>query len=261
MKVKDMMTRDVLSVDKDERLETVLDMMRKHRITKMPVLENGHVVGVISDGEIADELGALKNRGIATAALHASSAMRRTFPTLAPEQSVLDLLKIAQEEDVGLIPVVHDRTPVGVVTKADLLPLVKSDRPLRDIMKTQLHAVDPTDRVIHARRVMLDHGVERLPVLSGGKLVGIVGETDVAFGLQQFKKKYADHHQSEQIKRFFVEDIMVRNVVTATPDTKAADAARTMHDQHVGALPVLHSTGKIAGMVTRTDLVRLIPVA
>ncbi len=260
MKIKDVMTRNPITVDKDERLETVLDVMRKHRISKLPVVEQGRIVGIISDGEIADELGAIKNKGIATSALHASSAMRRQFPTTHADADVEDAIEVFQKTDVGMIPVVHDHTAIGVVTLADFLPLVKDARPIHEFMVTRLHAVEPTDRVIHARRVMLDHGVERLPVLTGGKLVGIVGESDIAFGLARFRKQFSDNHQAEQLKRFLVEEIMIRNVVTGAPDTAAAEAARVMREMDIGALPVLGGNEKIAGMITRSDLVKLIRV-
>lgn len=258
MKVKDIMTRDVVTIDKDERLETVLELMDKKSISKIPVVEQGKLVGIISDGEIADELGALKNRGIATSTLHASSAMRRKFVTTNPDADVEDVVEVLQTTDIGVVPVVHDSVIIGIVTLADLLPLVKAKRSLRDFMITQLHSVGPTDRVIHARRLMLDHGVERLPVLDGGRLVGIVGESDIAFGLATFRKRFPDNHQAEQLKRFLVSDVMNTKLVTGAPDTTAEEAARVMREADVGSLPIVNGDGKIAGMITRSDLVKLI---
>jgi len=40
MKVKDVMTKDIIAVDKDINLKHVLDLMKKHEITKLPVLED-----------------------------------------------------------------------------------------------------------------------------------------------------------------------------------------------------------------------------
>lgn len=260
VKVKDVMTREILKVDKDDRLEQALDLMVKKRVTKLPVLEKGKIVGIITDGEIADEIGALRSRGVAPSHVHVSGAMRREFPTVSPEQDVEDVVAICKKENVGIVPVVVDHVAVGVVTKADLLPLVKSQRPVADFMVTRLHAVDPTDRVIHARRIMIDHGVERLPVLSAGKLVGIVSELDVALGYDRLKQRISDNHQAEALKRWLVEEIMVGSVVTAGPTTTAVEAARIMREQDVGGLPIVHETGKIAGMITRTDLIRLIEI-
>lgn len=253
-----MMTREVLSVDKDDRLESVLDLMRKHGVSKLLVTEKKGIVGVIADGDIADELGAIKNRGVPTSHLHASSAMRRRFPTATPEAELRDVLHHLIDEDAGIVPVLHERTPVGVITASDALKLVRSERTLGEIMTDHLHVVAPTDRVIHARRTMLDHHVERLPVLENGKLVAILGELDIAVGLARFKDTVADNHQPAAIQRFLVEDVMNRNLVTATTDTTATAAVKLMRDQDVGSLPVLRG-GRLVGIVTRTDLLKLIP--
>lgn len=252
------MTRSVVSVDKDERLEHVLDLMRKHRVTKIPVLEHGRLVGVATDGLIADELGGLRTVGKPASSLHASTVTFRDVKTISPEADWEDALDLLRGNSVGLVPVTHDGTLLGVVTKSDFLAFVESGRPLSDVMKRDLHAVSPTDRVIHARRVMIDEKVERLPVLLSGQLVGIVTETDIAFGLARFKAEFPPNHQKHQLKEFLVEDIMVRSVVTATPDTPVRHAARRMREQDIGALPLTNGAGRIAGMVTRSDLLATI---
>lgn len=257
MKAKDLMTKEVLRTDKDERLETVLDLMRKHRVSKMVVYEKGHIAGVVTDGDIADELGAIKNRGVPASQLHASSAMRRKFPSVGPDADLPQVIEHLVDNDAGLLPVVHDRACVGVITASDLLSLVNANVPLADVMTNHLHVVSPTDRVIHARRVMLDHHIERLPVLDGGKLVGIVGEIDLAAGLARFKETVSDNHQPAAIQRFLVEDVMQRQVVTATPETTALDAVKLMRSRDVGSLPVLRGD-RLVGIVTRSDLLRLI---
>lgn len=257
MQIKDIMTKDVVSVDKDERLQQVLRLMRKHTISKLPVVDEGELVGVIADGHIADELGALKNAGIPASSLHASSAMAREFHTLSPYDDVAGLVERFQEDGgLGLFPVVNGTSLLGVVTKADILGLVTEGTPLRDIMVTELHAVKPQDRVIHARRIMIDHGVERLPVIDDGRVVGIVAETDVAYGFEQFKKQVPKNHQENQLDQFLVEDIMTRRVVTAPPDMPAEEAAARMREEDVGCLPVVDAAGTVQGMVTRTDLIR-----
>lgn len=257
MKAKDLMTKDVLRLDKDERLGTVLDLMKKHRVSKLVVTERDQVVGVVSDGDVADELGALKNRGVPTSQLHASSAMRRRFPTVTPDADVMQVLEVMVGQGEGIVPVCHDKTCVGVVTASDLLSLVDDERPLADVMTTHVHAVAPTDRVIHARRIMIDHHVERLPVLDGGQLVGIVGEIDIAAGFARFKEVVADAHQPSALQRFLVEDIMQRQVVTATPETIAKEAVKIMRSQDVGSLPVLRGN-RLVGIVTRSDLLKLV---
>jgi CBS domain-containing protein len=257
VKVKDVMSREVVTVDKDERLDHVLETMRKHRMSKLVVVEKGKVAGIVTDGDIADELGALKNKGVPASHLHASSAMRRQFLTTVAEADVAKLVPQAHEDGAGLVPVMHDHTCVGVVTASDLLRLVASTAPLEGIMTQKVLAVQPTDRVIHARRLMVDHHVERLPVLDGGRLVGILGESDIAFGLARFKESVRDNHQASALQRFLVEDVYQRNVVTGTVDMPARDAAQRMLKEDVGCLPVLRGD-RLVGIVTRSDLIATI---
>lgn len=257
MKAKDLMTKEVLAVDKDERLETVLDTMTKHRVSKVVVVEKGHIVGVLTDGDIADELGAIKNRGVPASHLHASSAMRKKFPSVAPDADIRSVVEMLIEEDAGIVPVVMDHVCLGVITASDALSLVTSDKPLADIATNHLHVVSPDDRVIHARRVMMDHHVERVPVLDHGKLVGLVGEMDIARGFARFKSTVADKHQAAAIQRFLVKDIMQQTVITGTPEMTARQAVVLMKKEDVGSLPIMRGE-RITGIVTRTDLLRLI---
>lgn len=257
MKAKDLMTKEVLAVDKDDRLQSVIDMMQKHRVSKLVVVDKKEVVGVVTDGDIADELGAIKNRGVPATHLHASSAMRRKYPSVNADATLEQVLQ-QLSDDAGILPVLEGKLPVGVVTASDVLGLVTSTKPLADVMTNHLHVVSPSDRAIHARRVMLDHHVERLPVLDGGRLVGILGEIDLAIALAKIKATVADHHQPAALTRLLVQDIMQQTVVTATPETTAREAVALMRKEDVGSLPVVRGD-RIVGIVTRTDLLKLVP--
>lgn len=262
MKARDIMTPKPVVVHKQDRLENVLDLMRRHNISKMPVVDDGHVVGVVSDGDVLEQLGAFKNREFSPSNLHVSTAMERSFQVVNPDQDVKFVVELCKREGVGLLPVVdpvNGNKLVGVITKADLLPLVHSPSPLRDVMKRTLHSVEPTDRLVHARRLMMDHGIERLPVIEGGHLVGILSEMDIALALDEFKKKFSPEHQKHRIKELMVEDVMRSTVITAPPELPARDAAQRMRKEDIGGLPVVTEQDRIAGMVTRTDLIRLIP--
>jgi CBS domain-containing protein len=255
MQAKDVMTRTPITIDKDQRLDHVLETMRKSRVSKLVVVEKGAVVGLLVDGDIADELGAIKNRGVPASHLHVSSAMRRRFEVVAPDTGLEQVRELLLDGNAGLVPVVHDQTCVGVVTCSDMLARVDSTKTIEEIMTKALHVVAPSDRVIHARRMMVDHRVERLPVLDGGKLVGIVGEMDVALGLARFKDTVADKHQPAALQRFLVEDVMTRTLTTGRPEMTLTEAARLMKQNDVGCLPVLRGE-RCAGIVTRGDLIR-----
>lgn len=260
MKVRDVMTTQIITVDKDRNLKDVLHMMEQRRVTKIPVTEDGRLVGIVTDGRIADKLGREHNKLIQTSTLHASSVMEKDFIVAHPDEDLEVLLRDVGKPGLTMIPVVQGHRLVGIVTKADLLRLVESDVRLSTIMKKELKAVAPEERLVHARRMIIDNDIARLPVLRAGKLEGIIAEHEIAGAFAGFKQ--ADSHvQRTNLRDLQVAPYMVRPVVTAKPDTTAKEAAKMMMDAHVGALPIVNGSGIIQGIVTRTDLIRTFTMA
>lgn len=255
MKVRDIMSTELITVDKDRNLKEVLHLMQQHKVTKIPVTEQKKLIGIVTDGRIADKLGRAHNKRAQTATFHASSVMEKDFIRAHPDEDIANLLADVGKPGLTMIPVCKGDTLVGVVTKADLLPLVESPRPLRELMTTKLQAVAPGERIVHARRLLLDHNIARLPVLEQGHLRGLIAEHEIAGAFAGFKAADA-HVQKAMVRDLQVGDYMVRDVVTAPPTLPAHQAAQMMLDRHVGALPIVNGGGTIQGIVTRTDLIK-----
>jgi CBS domain-containing protein len=254
MKVRDIMTTSIVTVDKDQNLKDVLHLMAQHKITKIPVMEDGKLVGIATDGSIADKLGRMHNKDIQTSTLRASSVMAKDFIRAHPDESLDALLQDVGKPGLTMIPVMQGNELVGLVTKADLLHLVESSAAVSTFMKTELQAVSGSDRLVHARRLLLDNDIARLPVLEGGKLRGIIAEHEIAGALAGLKNADTSA-QKHEVREMHVEEYMQSSVHTIDPDSSAAAAAAKMLELHVGALPVMQD-GHIAGIVTRTDLIR-----
>ncbi len=257
MKVKDIMEKKVIAIDKDDSLKRVLDLMKKHDITKIPVLESKKFFGLVTDNVIAYKLGSIRKRGVTASRLHASSVTEKDVKTISPEEDVKDILKSVGTPGPTMLPVVEKGKLVGVVTKADLLPLVKSKDQLYSVMQRKVHTVAPDDRVIHARRIMITEDIARLPVLAEKKLVGIISDIEIANALASLKKSFSLGKQKHHLDELLVEDAMRTPVVWTTPSTTIVDAAQLMMKHNVGSLPVLNND-TLVGMVTRTDLLKTI---
>lgn len=255
MKVRDVMATDIVTVSKDRNLKDVLHLMEERNVTKIPVVENGNLVGIVTDGHIADKLGRQHNKAVQLTTLHASSVMEKDFIVAHPDEDLNVLLEDVGKPGLTMVPVVQGTKLVGVVTKADLLRLVESKAPLSTLMKKELKAVSPGERLIHARRLLLDNDIARLPVLEGGKVKGIIAEHEIAGAFASLKTADA-HVQRVNIRDLDVGSYMRRDVVTGHPEMSAKEAAQKMLKEHVGALPVVADNGTIQGIVTRTDLIR-----
>jgi CBS domain-containing protein len=124
---------------------------------------------------------------------------------------------------------------------------------VRDAMTREVITVSPRTSVLNARRLLHAHGIRHLPVVEGGRVVGMLSDRDVRIGDRELAESLA-RLQSDLISGRYreVETVMSAPAVTAQPDQSVQAAARTMLDHRIGGLPVVRS-GELAGIITLTD--------
>lgn len=255
MKVKDVMTKDVISIDKDVDLRHVMKLMKKNDITKIPVLEDKKIFGLVTDNTIAYKLGSKRKKGVPASRLHASSVTDKGIDCISPDVEVKTVLKKVGKPGPTMLCVTKNDELVGVVTKADLLQLVESKKQVKDLTSKKLHTVTVDDRVIHARRIMIDKNIARLPVLKNGDLVGMVSDNEIAFALASIKRSFPIGRQKHRLEELLVQEIMKKPAIWTNSNNSAANAAKIMMKENVGSLALLEGD-KLTGIVTRTDLLK-----
>ena len=118
-------------------------------------------------------------------------------------------------------------------------------------MKHPVHCVKPLDSISHARELMEAHRVNQLPVVSVGRLVGIVTDRDLR---DAFPSVLGDPmaRPVPDPGKVTVESVMTQNVFTLTPEDSLAVAASVMRRERVGALPIIDG-GRVVGILARSD--------
>jgi CBS domain-containing protein len=153
--------------------------------------------------------------------------------------------------------VVVDGNVQGTVTTSDVIRHVTPDGNVGAIMK--MPAIAPPDaRVAFIRKMMMEKGISRMPIMDGATLVGIVSETDVTAAMRGVKRRSSQGHQDNNVERMVALDIMRADVITAKPDLSIRDAAKLMIEKGIGALPIVNESRHLVGIVTRRDIVRAI---
>ncbi len=122
---------------------------------------------------------------------------------------------------------------------------------IADVMTSNVITCRPGDTVVDAARKMAQYNIGSVVVVDEkGVIVGILTEGDivrrvVARGLDPSKT--------------LVGDVMTRNPVTIFSDASLAAAADLMKRKGIGHLPVVDEKGRLVGIITRTDIVRIAP--
>lgn len=139
MKVSDIMTCNVLSVAPDTPVRHIAQILVDHGISALPVLADGHVIGIVSETDLV---------------MRASTARNRETGWLA-----------------ALL-----RTPAAAGSLHDVF---RSDLTARDVMTSPVTAVGADASLEEVLDIMVARSVKRLPVLNAGRICGIVSRPDV----------------------------------------------------------------------------------
>lgn len=116
---------------------------------------------------------------------------------------------------------------------------------------------EPATPVRDARALMRRRGIRHLPVIDGGRLVGMLAERDLDRADVSSVSEIARHDWPEALAGLVVADVMARAPLALHPETPVAEAARLARDRRVDAFPVV-DCGELAGVVTRSDLLAVL---
>ncbi|MCC6903498.1 MAG: IMP dehydrogenase [Polyangiaceae bacterium] len=99
--------------------------------------------------------------------------------TVGPKQSLREALAVMHDHDVSGVPVVEGDTPVGILTARDIRFEKNLDQPVSALMTTELVTVTSGVSNDAARQLLHKHRIEKLLVVEGGKLVGLITIKDL----------------------------------------------------------------------------------
>ena len=129
---------------------------------------------------------------------------------------------------------------------------------VKEWMTGQVITVSPTTSISTAHQSMKEHGVRRLPVVDDGQLVGIVTIGDVREASPSDATTLSIWELNYLWAQLTVEKIMTRKVLTIEQNRPILDAAQIMLEQKVSGLPVVDDKGALVGMLTESDIFRML---
>lgn len=253
------MTKEVITVDKGLSLIRAIDQLRRNEISRLVVVEAGKIVGIVTEKDIARELGSISAYRLPPSRMHVLSAMTANPITVAPDLMAKQAAEIMLDRNVSGLPVVADDKLAGIVTKMDFAKVCSSyeDIFVGQVMQAKPTTISPFDRVVHARKLLLEGGLIGLPVMEEDELVGIVTIRDIAMRLAAFQEVVPDRYKSERIRNLLVEDIMTQPAVSTRTDAKLSEVARLMLERRFSSLPVLNLEGELVGLISKTELTKV----
>ena len=259
MLLSELLTPNPHCIEPAAELAEAVELMDRHDIRHLPVVEGGELIGIISDRDL-----------LAATAWKPSSLVRE--PEESPGQ-VRDLMRprpiVAQggeaasavarrmiENRIHAVPILEGGRIVGIVTDYDFLVeyaragrahrLMERDNPLvTECMTWSVSKVERRTPIAEAFSQFRRADVLHLPVMDGERLVGIVSDRDFRLGIGRGTSTALP-----------VQAICSREVVTVTDGQRLVDAADLMVLHKIGA--VLVARGEtLLGLVSSTDVLAI----
>ena len=119
------------------------------------------------------------------------------------------------------------------------------ERRVRDVMVADVVTIDPSASLTDAAQRMQDANVGMLPVIDGGRVVGVITDRDIVVRAVAYQRDPAITQ---------VRECLSAAVIPAHPDWPTAQAIITMAQAQVGRLPVLDDDGRLVGVVTLSSM-------
>jgi CBS domain-containing protein len=115
--------------------------------------------------------------------IYVKDIMTRAVKTAGTKATIADVAKSMAKWKIGALVITEGQTPVGIVTEGDISRCVAKGTDVSSSVtafgRKKLITVAPAERIEVAAKIMSEGGVKKLPVMEGGRLVGIVTQTDI----------------------------------------------------------------------------------
>ncbi len=265
--IRDYMTEEIFCVGVNDTIGHLMNLFLTKDISRAFVVdEEDRIIGVVTMTDVLKRL--VRKKAVwkwrPLSDMVVTRAMTRG-PLLScePGDSISEACRLMAERQVSGLLVLDGGRPAGVFTKTDAARFYAehpTSHSMREAMSEAVR-VSPMASVSRAADIMLSKGVKSLCVTEGEELAGMVGLRTLVFLERKRKVAVLDTDAgriSEELGSLRVGEVMDRDAVTASLDWKLAEAARVMVETGYSGLPVLDSRGALAGMVTKTDIVRML---
>lgn len=124
MRVKDVMTVGVVTAAPDSPIREVAELMLRTKVSGLPVVDAGRLVGIVSESDILPLREGAPGRRVQTAA----DVMTRDVVILVEDMGVTEAARVLERHRIKRAPVTRGERLVGIVSRADLLrPYLRRD--------------------------------------------------------------------------------------------------------------------------------------
>jgi CBS domain-containing protein/ribosome-associated translation inhibitor RaiA len=256
MQVKEVMTSRVISVEPDATVSVALAKMKQNKINQLVVMKDNRMYGMLELKKIVT-----KDLDPATTKIE---GLPINVPSIDANANVESLAEMLLRSGLRALPVMEGTKLVGIVSESDMMGMAKSsvrdaNTKVSDICSNAEYVTKDAS-IGKVKRIMIDRNVSRVPIVDGGKVIGIVNTLDlirIMEGRERMPARGGKLHESGAKEKINIdntpaETIMHTPVVVSGDEkvNKIIDTLRTKEEI------VVQNNGQI-GLVTPRDMLEM----
>ena len=130
IRVADWMTETVLAVETFDSIAIARQLMAKHRVNQLPVLDNDHLAGLVTDRDIRDAyptslmINRTKEIDRFADRVTVEEVMTHDVFVVRPDTPLITAVGLLRRHRIGSLPVIKNKNLVGIITRSDILDFV-----------------------------------------------------------------------------------------------------------------------------------------
>ena len=129
---------------------------------------------------------------------------------------------------------------------------------VKDWMSREVITAVPSMGLLDADALMRENKIRRLLVVENGRLVGIVTFGDVRGARPSAATSLSTWEMNYLLANLKLGEIMTRQPQTISPEATIGEAASIMLSHRISGLPVVDSSGQLVGIITESDIFRMV---
>jgi len=270
--VREYMSSPVIVVSPSDTIARVRNLMLRYGISRLPVVENGVLVGIITAYDVAKAVDEAGSKPLDTIPVELYMSFNPI--TVDAGETLEKAARLMVKHGIGGLPVLQDGRLVGIITKSDIVRAfaekLKGEYKVEDFFDPNVPVVSPSHSVAYVAKLLFDTPCKRVLVVERGELVGIIAPSDLAFAtpIQKLSRKAKVYKVAGFSPRgiyatlpyihgvALAADIMTPNPLTVKPNDDLAYAARLMSRYGFSSVPVVYEGNDVRGIVMKHHILQ-----
>jgi len=273
-KISSYMSSPVIVASKNDNLAYIRNLMIRHRVGRVVIVDGDSVVGIISKSDFVRIVYNKKRYIKPLTNIYAYEIMSSPVYAIQPSKTIKAAAYAMLKRNIGSLLVIERNGKLhGIITKMDLIRAFaekyRGKFKVSDYMIERVPTVHTTHSLYYVISLMGESGLGKVVVVDEDRVVGVITKADIMFvnigGLVGSTSRLI-RRVSFLNKGFnnimgiyalpLASDVMTPNPITIELNEDLALAADIMVKHRLGTLPVVNKEGRLLGLLTKDTIIK-----